>query len=494
MRQSLIFRSEPFSWPLFSEWESEAESGTLDYIRWVQSSLNKLMGLRLAVDGILGPATRSAIRSFQQRRGLTVDGIVGPKTETALIAAGASNPPPGTSMSPVAGGGVVVMPPLVIQVRPFVVLERFDFDRSTFPTVHRPIITRIAHLVLASRGTSQPIGTIRLVGHTDPAGDAAYNLNLGKQRAAAVQNELIAAIDALQPGLSSQISIIPQTLGETRPVATNTTSDGRVRNRRVEIFLPSTHQAFLAQYDLRFLPDDPIFGIPANPNMSSAEKAQRSVDVQRMVGELVSRRDRRAVDALARRTSSALAVPSVLRAVAQRLSTAQLNLYREYFPDGAGGIDFEPFQECFEQFTNGGLRSPNPTAQSQGVGEPNGGFFFLFSEFALLCIDSSIDVALWSEALKALVKTQEIFMHVYRPAPVSAPPVVGAALPKCPVNAQNKPRPRRNLDDFDNSNFNPVGRSSQTRKGALRMKYDGMNVAALRKAVMENMLRAQCMP
>jgi hypothetical protein len=277
-------------------------------------------------------------------------------------------------------------------------------------------------------------------------------------------------------------------------VATNTTSDGRARNRRVEIFLPSTHQAFLAQYDLRFLPDDPIFGIPANPNMSSAEKTQRRDDVQRMVGELVPRRDRRAVDALARRTSPALAIPSVLRPVAQRLSTAQLNLYREYFPDGAGGIDFEPFQECFEQFTNGELRSPDPTAQSQGVGEPNGGFFFLFAEFAFLCIDSGIDVAQWSEALTALVKTQEIFMHVYRPAPVSAPPVVGAALPTCPVDTQKQSRPRRNLDDFDNSNFAPVGRSSLIRKAALRTRYGGMDVAGLRKAAMENMLRAQCMP
>jgi outer membrane protein OmpA-like peptidoglycan-associated protein len=493
MRQSLAFRPDSFPWPLAPEWESEVSRSSPDYIRWVQSSLNKILGLRLVMDGILGPATRSAIRSFQQRRGLTVNGIVGPKTETALIAAGASTPP-GTSISPATGGGVVIMPPLVIQVRPFVILERFDFDRSTFPAAHRPIITRIAHLVLASRGTTQPIGTIRLVGHTDPAGDAAYNLNLGKQRAVGVQNELLAAIDALQPGLSSQISIIPQTLGETRPVATNTTSDGRARNRRVEIFLPSTHQAFLAQYDLRFLPDDPIFGIPANPNMSPAEKAQRGDDVQRMVGELVSRRDRRAVDALARRNSRTLAVPSVLRAVAERLSTAQLNLYREYFPDGAGGIDFEPFQECFEQFTNGELRSPNPTAQSQGVGEPNGGFFFLFAEFAFLCIDSGIDVAQWSEALTALVKTQEIFMHVYRPAPVSAPPVVGAALPTCPVDRQKKTRPRRNLDDFDNSNFKPVGRSSLIRKASLRTKYGGMDVAELRKATMENMLRAQCMP
>jgi peptidoglycan hydrolase-like protein with peptidoglycan-binding domain len=77
--------------------EGEIPSGVVNrqspaYIRWVQSSLNKLLGLRLAVDGDSGTRTRSAIRSFQQRAGLTADGQVGAQTERALIAAGASPP------------------------------------------------------------------------------------------------------------------------------------------------------------------------------------------------------------------------------------------------------------------------------------------------------------------------------------------------------------------------------------------------------------------
>ena len=52
------------SWPQESEWEREADRSSPDYIRWVQSSLNRAEGLRLAVDGILGPATRSAIRQL----------------------------------------------------------------------------------------------------------------------------------------------------------------------------------------------------------------------------------------------------------------------------------------------------------------------------------------------------------------------------------------------------------------------------------------------
>lgn len=47
------------------------------------------------VDGIFGPNTQSATRSFQQGKGLAVDGIIGPRTWTALMAyLGQITPPP----------------------------------------------------------------------------------------------------------------------------------------------------------------------------------------------------------------------------------------------------------------------------------------------------------------------------------------------------------------------------------------------------------------
>ncbi len=60
------------------------------YVRWVQAALNRSMGAGLAVDGILGPKTRQAVRRFQRRRGLAVDGIVGDNTEAALVAVAGS--------------------------------------------------------------------------------------------------------------------------------------------------------------------------------------------------------------------------------------------------------------------------------------------------------------------------------------------------------------------------------------------------------------------
>lgn len=105
MKHAFAFKPEPFrgysefdeyeSFDAESEgiWQGEVSRGSPGYIRWVQQSLNQILGLRLALDGIIGRQTRSAILNFQKRQGLKVDGIVGSRTEQALAAA-TGNPPP----------------------------------------------------------------------------------------------------------------------------------------------------------------------------------------------------------------------------------------------------------------------------------------------------------------------------------------------------------------------------------------------------------------
>jgi cell wall-associated NlpC family hydrolase len=56
-------------------------------VKNVQTKLISLGFLHGSADGIFGPQTKSAVKSFQSAHHLLVDGVVGPKTESALSAA-----------------------------------------------------------------------------------------------------------------------------------------------------------------------------------------------------------------------------------------------------------------------------------------------------------------------------------------------------------------------------------------------------------------------
>lgn len=71
---------------------------------------------------------------------------------------------------------------------------------------------------------------IRVVGHTDNTGTDSINLPLSVQRAQSVREYLVTR------GVPAE-RILIDGLGSFRPVADNSTEEGRMRNRRVEIFL-----------------------------------------------------------------------------------------------------------------------------------------------------------------------------------------------------------------------------------------------------------------
>ena len=376
----------------------------------------------------------------------------------------------------------------------FEVLDFFSFKRAVLRPFHIAEIGAIAARIRASLTGASPIGNIRVVGHTDNTGPDLFNISLGRKRAEAVVWRLVVELGKDR----KQVKITEGTAGKTAPVAPNTIPRGRACNRRVEIFLGGvtgpclgcSFRRFFTEYDLRFLPGNNQIGIPANPNLTQSQKTAREADVNALLPLLLVRRNTRAALALSGNVASGPA-PSALVPVAQRLSDAQLELYRQCFPDGAGSIHFDDFQRCFEQFANGELRDPARPSE----GGPNSGFFFLFAEFAFLCIDSGIDKALWTRALKAFVKTQEIFIHAFRPRPFLQAPPVGAPLPgPCtPQRRLDSSGPGKG-DGFEDINFRKIGQSNEARKAALRTKYAPMDPAALKKAASENLLRALCMP
>ncbi|UQD69201.1 peptidoglycan-binding protein [Bradyrhizobium japonicum] len=61
---------------------------------WLQNSLNRLgASPKLELDGIVGPATRNAVRAFQLAAGIGIDGLTGPETFAALDKALAAGKP-----------------------------------------------------------------------------------------------------------------------------------------------------------------------------------------------------------------------------------------------------------------------------------------------------------------------------------------------------------------------------------------------------------------
>lgn len=71
---------------------------------------------------------------------------------------------------------------------------------------------------------------IRLTGHTDNVGEDAYNLELGRQRAEAIQKLLVSN------GAPAE-AIAVESKGRSQPEASNDSEAGREQNRRVELRL-----------------------------------------------------------------------------------------------------------------------------------------------------------------------------------------------------------------------------------------------------------------
>ena len=101
----------------------------------------------------------------------------------------------------------------------------FDFDRFELKEIARSSLNEVVELLKAYPGNK-----VKVEGHTDSVGSADYNLKLSQLRAASVAKYLI------QEGIpTSRIEIAGY--GETKPIASNSTIQGRQQNRRVEVVI-----------------------------------------------------------------------------------------------------------------------------------------------------------------------------------------------------------------------------------------------------------------
>lgn len=99
---------------------------------------------------------------------------------------------------------------------------QFPFDSANVSSEYNAEIADFAEYM-----KQNPNQTAIINGHTDSTGNPVYNQKLSERRATAVKNKII------EEGVAAE-RLEAKGYGETRPIADNTTSEGRKQNRRVE--------------------------------------------------------------------------------------------------------------------------------------------------------------------------------------------------------------------------------------------------------------------
>jgi outer membrane protein OmpA-like peptidoglycan-associated protein len=99
----------------------------------------------------------------------------------------------------------------------------FETGKSAIKSDSQSIIDEL-HMMLSQN----PALNIIIEGHTDNVGNSSANQKLSEQRAASVKTALVSK------GIASD-RIKSVGFGQDKPIADNSTDDGKAKNRRVEI-------------------------------------------------------------------------------------------------------------------------------------------------------------------------------------------------------------------------------------------------------------------
>jgi OOP family OmpA-OmpF porin len=151
------------------------------------------------------------------------DGIFDPE-DACPDAAGPSDPDPKKNGCPAArveNGQIVILQQVKFKTGSAVILPESDIILDAIQKIFE------GH---------PEIKKVRVEGHTDNRGGAAYNKNLSQKRAAAVVKWLVSH------GIEKS-RLTSEGFGFSRPIATNKTEEGRQENRRVELHIVDPPQS-----------------------------------------------------------------------------------------------------------------------------------------------------------------------------------------------------------------------------------------------------------
>jgi len=159
--------------------------------------------------------------------------IVAPRAAAPAPApAPAARPAPAPAARPAAAApaarpAAAVQPPAATKVT-YAADAFFDFDKSVLKPEGK---AKLDDLVGKVKGINLEV--VIAVGHTDSVGSDAYNQSLSVKRSEAVKAYLVSK------GIEKN-RVYTEGKGEKQPVADNKTTEGRAKNRRVEIEVVGT--------------------------------------------------------------------------------------------------------------------------------------------------------------------------------------------------------------------------------------------------------------
>jgi len=157
------------------------------------------------------------------------DGAAKPPPPPAPMAAAAPPPPPAAAPAPPPAPAPVAKP--AAQKVTYAADTFFDFDKYVIKPEGK---AKLDDLVGKTKGIALEV--IIAVGHTDSIGTEAYNQGLSERRANAVKDYLVSK------GIEKN-RVYTEGKGEKQPIASNSTAEGRAKNRRTEIEVVGTRAA-----------------------------------------------------------------------------------------------------------------------------------------------------------------------------------------------------------------------------------------------------------
>ena len=130
---------------------------------------------------------------------------------------------PKPAATPAAAEPAPAPPAEAVQERIVLRGVNFDFDKSEIRPDASVILEEAASIL-----SGKPDVQVRIEGHTDATGPEAYNQGLSERRADSVRTYLV------EHGIA-EAQLTSVGFGESNPISTNDTREGRALNRRVEL-------------------------------------------------------------------------------------------------------------------------------------------------------------------------------------------------------------------------------------------------------------------